>query len=118
MRYVITMENTGNRTFNNFQGKSSLRWAGDFSCTRHWYDNKAAAFARDSLLPGNADAGFHGMSMRKGGSASFEHIYPIPYEMCPGRGYVRVEGRHKNKSGRDEVASFTIPIGIRVERKK
>ena len=41
----------------------------------------------------------------------------IALELCPGEAYALVEGRHINKSGRDEVASFVIPLKVQFKRK-
>lgn len=117
MRYRITLRNRGNRTFKNFQSKITLRWAGNFSCKRWWYDNQFASYLLDTLLPGNADSGLRMADMGKGGTVSYEATYYIPWGICPGQAYARIEGRHRNKSGRDSVASFRIPLGVRVARK-
>ena len=117
LRFVVTLKNIGNRTFNNFQSKSSLHRSDDFTCQRWWLDNQSAAYQKDSLLPGNSDSGLRPASMRKQEQTSYTVVYPIPWEICPGEAYVRVEGRHQNSSGRDEVASFAIPGRAKLARK-
>ena len=117
MRYQVTLKNTGNRSFNNFQAKSTARWSDNFSCQRFWYDNQNASFQKDALMPGNADSGLHPAEMGKQGQASYMTVYNIPMEVCPGQGYIRIEGRHQNSSGKDEVASFDIPIKVKLEKK-
>jgi len=117
MRYRITLKNNGNRTYKNFQSKTVLRWKDSVTCLRWWYDNQTVSYKKDNPLPGNSDSGLRTADMGKKGSTSYEASYYIPWGICPGEAYVLVEGRHKNKSGREEVASFTIPLGVRIARK-
>jgi len=118
MRYQVTLTNTGNRTFNNFQSQTTLRWVGSVSCTRSWYDNQPASFNGGDPLPGNSASGLRDSDMRKGGSASYAVNYAIPLSLCPGQGEIFLEGRHRNNGGNPEAASFRIPLNVQVRRKE
>lgn len=117
MRYAVTLKNNGSRTFNNFQSKSQLLWSENVTCQRFWFDNQPVSFQKDALLPGNSDSGLRPAGMRKDESAAYTVTYPIPLEVCPGSVYIKVEGRHRNQSGKDEAASFTIPTPVKFQRK-
>lgn len=117
MRYRVTLMNGTNRAFNNFQGKATVVWDGNWSCVRTWYDNQSASFQDGTPLPGGSDSGLRVLDMGKGGTASFEATYQILPDVCPGRAQLLVEGRHKNASGSDEVASFRIPLDVQTKRR-
>lgn len=118
IRYRVTITNLSRRTYKNFQSKSTLRWVGNFSCQRWWYDNGTASYVDGQPLPGNSNSGLRSADMGKMGQSSYEALYPIPLSTCPGRGEVVIEGRHRNSSGRDEVSAFTIPINVHLKRKE
>lgn len=112
LRFQVTLDNQTQRTFNNLESRAYLVWAEDASCLRSWYDGSAASFRRGQLLPGSSDSGLRSVPMAKQGGASYMVVYPIPLSMCPGRAEVVIEGRHRNASGRETVASYRIPSGI------
>lgn len=118
MRYQIALNNESNRTFNNFQAQSFLLYAESRHCDRWYYDGAQLEIKADDPLPGHYASGLKEMSMRKFGNASYEVIYDIPWEVCPGLAYIRVTGRHRNQSGKEETASFNIPLNFELKGKK
>ena len=117
MRYQVTLKNDGNRTFNNFQSRATIRWSDNYTCQRFWLDNQTVSYQKDALMPGNSDSGLQTANMGREGDASFISVYSIPMTVCPGQGYIRIEGRHKNASGQDETAAFDIPIGVKIQKR-
>ncbi|OGR89754.1 MAG: hypothetical protein A3A86_04540 [Elusimicrobia bacterium RIFCSPLOWO2_01_FULL_60_11] len=117
MRYQVTLTNEGNRTFNNFQSKAVVKWADDYTCQLWWLDNRTVSYVKDAPLPGASDSGLRPAGMRKGEQSNFMATYPIPMDLCLGDAYLEIQGRHRNSSGKEETASFAIPLKARFKRR-
>ena len=117
MEYIVTITNTARRKYKNFQSNSVLHWVGSYSCVRWWKDGSKASFTDGSPLPGNSNSGMHPLDLNAGESRKYRVTYHIPYDLCPGRGEIRVLGRHRNSSGRDEVGQYRIPVGVEIARR-
>ncbi|MBI3289284.1 MAG: hypothetical protein HYZ74_07175 [Elusimicrobia bacterium] len=117
IRYRVTIKNEGNRTYNNFQARSTLRWVGSVTCTRTWLDNQTVSYQDGTPLPGDSSSGWRPAEMKKGSSASIDASYGLPLTLCPGQGDIYIDGQHINSSGKSEAASFAIPLKLQLKPK-
>ena len=94
--------NTGQRTFNNFKARSSVRYAEDISGINTY--GQWVSFKAGDLIPGNAITAWIPASMSPGETITIAASIPLLYEALPGKIYVKLEVAHTNESGNDTAA--------------
>ena len=90
LKVTITVENTGNRTFYNFQ----------IRCI--FYKPDGTLLSHDAVSP------WHNADMTAGDLTSFYFWDDVPSDAVDGDGYLELKVQHKNESGEDEPAAFKI----------
>lgn len=111
MKVRVTLTNTGCKTFNTINMRTTFEYSEDGCQDRWWHPDPVTGetyfcITEGQQLPGDCQWVDFDILLEPGDSASFEHSYVIPMETMAGNSWVHIELQHSNDGMEFHDAKF------------